>query len=68
MTIQVFTRYSGSGTAKASKPRRLCTMQTTAEAIKFCTARNEARSSDQRRKGMFYEWTTMDYFREAWGR
>jgi hypothetical protein len=68
MSIQIFTRYSGSGSHAMSKPRRYCVVSTPAEAIQICTARNDARSSSQRRAGMFYEWTTEQYFREAWGR
>ena len=67
MSYQIFTRYSGSGTNHMSKPRRLMMVQSKGEAIRICTAKNAARSKDQVRKGMFYEWTTEQYFREAWG-
>jgi hypothetical protein len=67
MSYQVFTRYSGSGTNRASKPRRLLKVETPREAIDYCTAANEARSRDAVRKGFFYEWTSEQYYREAWG-
>ena len=68
MAIQIFARYSGSGSNPMSKPRRLRVVQTREEAVKFCTRENENRSRDAVRKGFFYEWTTEEYFREAWGR
>lgn len=68
MSIQIFTRYSGSGTHSMSKPRRYRIVSTPTEAIRVCTAHNEARSSAQRRAGFFYEWTTEQNFRECWGR
>lgn len=64
--IQVFTRYSGSGSHRMSKPRRYCMALTRDEAVRICTSRNEARSAAQRRAGFFYEWTTEAYFNEAW--
>lgn len=68
MAIQVFTRYSGSGTNPMSKPRRVCIVQTRDRAVEYCTRENDRRSGDAVRKGFFYEWTTEEYFREAWGR
>ena len=68
MAIQIFTRYSGSGSHAMSKPRRVCMVQTREEATAYCTRENACRSRDAVRKGFFYEWTTEQYFREAWGR
>jgi hypothetical protein len=68
MSIQIFTRYSGSGSHAMSKPRRVCTVATPAAAIEYCTRENKRRARDAIRKGFFYEWTTERYFREAWGR
>ena len=68
MSIQIFTRYSGSGSHPMSKPRKVRVVDNPAEAIAICTRENARRSREAVRKGFFYEWTTADYFREAWGR
>lgn len=64
--IQIFTRYSGSGSIPMSKPRRVCKVKSRAEAIDYCTRENARRSLEAVRKGFFYEWTTEAYFNEAW--
>lgn len=70
MAYQIFTRTSHAGgrPTPGNRPRRVTVVSTIDEAVRYCTARNGARNSRQIRDGFHHEFTTTDYYREAWGR
>lgn len=66
MPYQVFSRQAHpNGSPPPTRPRRVCVVDTLAEAREVCAARNDKRSKREKRDGFHYEFADATWYAEA---